>query len=473
MSGEIASSAGDFAEIMTVRISYAPGRLPSFWDRSVVFFANLLALFYGNRGATDELEATVGEIETYGGRLCPLLNLLFKGPSNLLVLESRPDDCLLRYFSDRLGLDLPEIVVLHHSRYDGLGEHLAGVLDRTNPADTDAVVSRIASHPAGWIDGFVTDGVLTAAGEILGKRTIISSEISRQGNNKLLLHRFLEEQGFPVFETELARSAADLPAAVEALAKKGYRQVVVKAQVGASGIGMRKLEVEDPEFESVGEHMFFEGPCLVQGWLDDTVDGVRRLGSPSVQMFLDEDHVCLYDVTEQVLSPQSIHEGNSAPPSYWKVGSEVEEQLRDQATAAALWLHEVGYRGTASGDFLVLTRRGQVETRLCEINARVTGATYPSVLARHFLPGGAWLMRNLRFDPPPTADELLEGLRRKARLFDPGASGGVLPINFNADRAGAIPKGQFLCLGADDEECLEHMIHAAEILPVTWTYDRD
>jgi hypothetical protein len=29
-----------------------PERLPAFWDQSVVFFANLLALFYGNEEET-------------------------------------------------------------------------------------------------------------------------------------------------------------------------------------------------------------------------------------------------------------------------------------------------------------------------------------------------------------------------------------------------------------------------------------
>ncbi len=459
---------------MTARISYAPGRLPSFWDRSVVFFANLMALFYGNRGATEELAAKVGGIATYGGRLCPLLNLLFKGQSNLLVLQSRPDESLLGYFSDQLGLGLPEIVILHQSRFEDLSGCIRNAMEeaRDGPGD-DPAVARIAAHPASWIDGFVTDAVLMAAAEVLGKRTVISPEISRRGNNKLLLHRFLQQQGFPVFETETVRRADDIPAAAAALYKKGYRQVVVKAQVGASGIGMRKLDASNPSLEGVRQHMFYEGPCLVQGWLDDDVSGVRRVGSPSVQMFLDETTVYLYDVTEQILSVESIHEGNSAPPPYWKTMADVEPQMRDQAAAAGRWLHDGGYRGTASADFLVLKRHGRIEVRLCEVNARVTGATYPSVLAHHFCPGGAWLMRNLRLDPPIAGGELLDTLQRTAHLFLRDSHGGVLPINFNADRAGLVRKGQFLCLGRDDQECLDYLMHSADVLPVTWSYDRD
>lgn len=457
---------------MTVRIDYAPGRLPPFWDRSVVFFANLLSLFYGNQGATDELAAKVGGIETYGGRLCPVLNLLYRGPSNLLVLESPPEESLLGYCTDDLGLEIPEIAILEHRRYEMLCEVL-GELTAGDSADRHRDVAHIAHHGAEWIDGFVTDAVLTGAAEMLGKRTVISPEISRRGNNKLLLHRFLQERGFPVFDTETAASPEEIPAAAASLGRKGYRRIVVKAQVGASGIGMRKLDAADPDPQAVGPHMFYEGPCLVQGWLDDALDGVTHLGSPSVQMFLDEAAVSLYDVTEQILSAESVHEGNRAPPPYWRTLPGLEKQMREQAAAAGGWLHAEGYRGTASADFLVVDRSGRTEVLLCEVNARVTGATYPSVLARRFRPGGSWLMRNLRFDPPVPGRELLASLRRADHLYADGAQGGVLPINFNTDPDGLVRKGQFLCLGVDEQTCLDYLIGSADVLPVTWSYDRD
>jgi len=477
-------------KIMTIRIDYAPGRLPAFWDRSVVFFANLLALFYGNRGATEELATTVGGIETYGGRLCPVLNLLFRGGENLLVLESPPDDDLLGYFATDLGLEVPEIAILHHDRYGALCDGLrrvAGVAEadgepavqRSVPgdapagADHDPAVARIAEHEAPWLDGFVTDELLTDVAEVLGKRTIITPEISRQGNNKLLLHRFLEDRGFPVFDTAIVERPADIPAAAASLREKGYRRVVVKAQVGASGIGMRRLDAARPELDRVDEHMFYEGPCLVQGWLEEDLDGLREVGSPSVQVFLGERHVSLYDVTEQILSFESIHEGNRAPPPYWRTLPGCEDQMRDQAEAVGRWLHGGGYRGTASADFLVVERRGRIEVRLCEVNARVTGATYPSVLARRFSPDGCWLMRNLLLDPPIRGRDLLGALRRAGHLYTDGAQQGVLPINFNVDRAGLVRKGQFLCLGPAETVCLDLLMHAAGVLPVTWTYDRD
>ena len=51
--------------------------------------------------------------------------------------------------------------------------------------------------------------------------------------------------------------------------------------------------------------------------------------------------------------------------------------------------------------------------------------------------------------------------------------GGVLPVNFNTNGAGLVRKGQFLCLGPDENACVDYLMHSAGVLPVTWTYDRD
>ncbi|MCB1089114.1 MAG: hypothetical protein KDM63_18910, partial [Verrucomicrobiae bacterium] len=66
----------------------SPGTLPPFWDRNAVFIANLLGLFFGNEEETRLLSEEVGEVDSYGGRLIPIIDLLFAGPGkNLLVLE--------------------------------------------------------------------------------------------------------------------------------------------------------------------------------------------------------------------------------------------------------------------------------------------------------------------------------------------------------------------------------------------------
>ena len=87
-----------------------PAHLPRFWDRSAVFVANVLSLFYGNRRQTEILTEQIKGIESYGGRLLPLIDLLFTGGGNLLVLESEPAG-ELRGYHEGLGLSLPEVLL--------------------------------------------------------------------------------------------------------------------------------------------------------------------------------------------------------------------------------------------------------------------------------------------------------------------------------------------------------------------------
>ena len=454
---------------MTVEVKTRPGQLPTFWDRDVIFFANMLSIFYDNHGELERLKQHVMGVETYGGRLIPIINLIFKGNNNLLVLEKPPDQTLIRYFQDDLGLSLPDIVILSHKVYDSLITHVNEMLhDEINPT-----VTTIHQHDAAWIDGFVSDNVLMNIAKALNKPTISSLEGSKRGNNKFLLHNHLSEKGFPVFDTIPAASPDDVHACISTLHKQGYKKAVVKAQIGASGIGMTSFPTTSGNANSIPEHFFFEGPCMVQGWLDETVTNVRRLGSPSIQMFLNDSTVSLYDITEQILNADSVHEGNLAPPSYFCKKDLVYEELFRQAGSAGSWLLDQGYRGTASVDFLIVDNRGNIEVRVCEINARITGATYPSVIARNFLPHDAWLMRNVRFARPLRDTSLLKMLDQAGYLYYPDMQEGVLPINFNLDENGGVQKGQFLCLGRVIDDCLNTLEQIESILPLRWYYDRD
>ncbi len=430
-----------------VEVVSAPGRLPKFWDRRAVFVANLLGLFFGNEEETRMLAEEVGEVDSYGGRLIPIIDLLFGGPGeNLLVLEREPDADLCRYFEDTAGLSLPECLILPHRDYRELGHSLSAGRDPEHP-----LLERLAAHAAGWLDGYVTDTTLSALAEWAGKRTISTVTGSHTGNNKRELHRFLESAGLPTVATELVESPSGLGPALARLAAAGFSSGVVKSAIGASGIGLIKvpdLGNREAGVRAVPDHFFFEGPCLVQGWLKPGEFGVTKVRSPSAQFFLDEDTVTLFDLTEQILSQSSVHEGNESPPPYLADRGGLRDELLRQAGIAGTWLHARGYRGTGSVDFLVAEKAdGESEVYVCEINARVTGATYPSVLARRFMPEGAWLLRNLRFDQPLTGAALLERLHRSGDLFVPGKSEvGVLPVNFNFGADGLVHKGQFLCL---------------------------
>ncbi|HEX9880597.1 MAG TPA: hypothetical protein VGB25_10415 [Candidatus Binatia bacterium] len=450
-------------------IEVIPGELPPFWDRSVVFFSNIHSIFYDNVEESKQLHREILGATTYGARVMSILNLLYRREPNLIVLEGEPEASLMNYLSYGLGLTLPDHSVLEHSDY----ARLPARLREEAPSPMEPTCHRLRRHPAPWLDGFVTDQTLIELAGALGKKTVSTLGGSRNGNNKFLLYQFKLEHRLPTFETLIASHRDELPECLAALHRKGYTQAVVKAQIGASGFGMVKLDPKSWRPEEVPHFMFFEGPCMVQGWLDEHIAGVERLGSPSVQLFLNDDTVFLFDLTEQILSAESVHQGNMSPPPYLQEHPALEGELLRQAGMAGAWLHEQGYRGTASADFLVVLRGTTLEVILCEINARVTGATYPAVLARHFLPRGSWCMRNISFRKALAGGELLSLMERAEVLYAPGKAKGMLPFNFNTDAQGRVIKGQFLCLGKDSGECFDLLTHAWSELPVEWGYDRD
>jgi hypothetical protein len=306
----------------------------------------------------------------------------------------------------------------------------------------------------------------------MNKSPINNEDECRNANNKLHLYYYLLERGLPVFDAEVATSPGDVLRCLNVLREKGYERAVAKSQIGASGIGM--IHLNTYEFElGLPEFMFYEGPCLIQGWICPGFQGIESVDSPSVQLFISDQLIHVYDITEQILSKDSIHEGNIAPPPYLQNYAGLEDELILQAALAGEWLHTNGYRGTASVDFLVVKRLGKFEVRICEINARVTGATYPAVLSRRFIPNGAWLMRNVKMDIPIEGEELLELIDKAGALYYPGKSEGFLPINFNLNESGKVIKGQFLYLAKNINTCVEALENLSAVLPMEWQYDRD
>lgn len=460
------------------------GRLHEFWDHSVLFVANLLALFFGNEDETRLLENEIQGADSYGGRLLPILNLLYRGGNNVLVLERAPDLAMQRYFVEQLGLTLPRIEILSHSDYLEIGD------------SAEELTARFGASGVAAVDGYVTDPILSAMAEMLNLSTVSSMEGSRHGNNKALLHDAMVAAGLPMFETLRAVSAEDVPRCVAYFKKQGFRSAVIKSPLGASGIGIMKAGVNEP-FD-VPDMMFFEGACMVQGWSEPGVRGIQSITSPSVQMFLNASQVMLYDVTDQILSDDSVHQGNESPPVSLGEHPGLREELFRQAGIAGRWLHAQGYRGTASVDFLVVQyanggkaasaasdpgrlkspfrfvgAHSDMTVHICEINARVTGATYPSVLARHFRPDGAWLMRNVTMNKPVTGGELLEKLDFTGHLFTAGARQGVLPINLNLGDNDTVVKGQFLSVADTVAVCHEILGQVETRLGIPWKFDRD
>ncbi len=213
---------------------------------------------------------------------------------------------------------------------------------------------------------------------------------------------------------------------------------------------------------------------LVQGWIEEGHLGCRQLASPSVQFFCGENgHVVLYDFTDQLLSNNSVHEGNMSPPISLAAEREAKEEILRQAAEVAAWIAGLGYRGPASVDFLVWRQEGKLRVHVCEVNARVTGATYPSLLALHCNPGGAWLMRNMIFGPCLDVAGFLSLLEEKGLLFLPGAGRGIIPINTICAENGQIVKCQLLFLDNSPAGCLAMLEDFPRMLPASCRFERD
>ena len=448
------------------------GRLPLFRRRRAAFVANLLSLFYGNEEETALLRQLVGGLESYGGRLIPILNLLYRGGPCDLVLEREPEPVLLGYLAHTLRLDLPRIHTLAHEAYLDIGRQLSQTQSLARHSE---IPDRLRTHHLESIDGYVTDPALGQLAGYCQTRTLSTLAGSRRGNNKWLLHQHLQSHGLPVFDTLLAAGPGEVLLCLQKLRANGYTRAVIKSQVGASGIGIQRLRTDDPSPKAPAL-LFYEGPCMIQGWLEIGLGDITAIHSPSVQLYLDElQGIYLYDMTEQILSRESVHEGNLSPPPHLRDDDATLEAVYEQAAIAARWLFQQGYRGTASVDFLLTTTNNDSPptSYVCEINARVTGATYPSILARHFMPHGAWLMRNLKFKQAQPAQHLLDLLAVNRHLYEPGKDGGVLPINFNTNEGGLVEKGQFLCLAQTVSHCQRILSLGEHDLPIDWDYARD
>jgi len=446
-------------------VTEAIGELPALWPDSALFFADLYAIFYGDPEKTRQLEENVSGFFGYGGRLIPMLGLLFKGPDNLLILQEPVEPDLPSYFADRLGLKVPPVEVLDHRNYATFYEGLAA---------SSALVQRLENHPAQVLDGYVTDPPLEEIAARLHKRLVNSYAQSRDANDKILLHRFMDQRHLPSFDGGEAPVGEPLDDCLRELSAMGYRRAVVRSSLGASGFGVQTVDLTpDATGRDLPPFLLADGRLLVQGWIEPGVRGVTRVTSPSLQFFCGDLGHAIFDLTGQLLREASIHEGNVAPPPDLPGSHAAVEEILAQGTEVVRWVAGTGYRGTGSIDFLVYDQDGEAKVVVCEVNARVTGATYPSLLARHFRPGDAWLMRNFAFRPQLTGTGVLERLDEAGMLFLKTREEGVLPINFIRDEEGRVAKAQLLFLAETPERCMDLIVEAMGLLPARRRYERD
>jgi len=443
------------------------GEIPALWNHGAVFLANIDRIFYGDEDKTAHLRTNVTGFSSYGARMFPILGLLYQG-QNLLLLNEKPEKAMREYFATLPGLNLPETFALQ-----------AGDGGPSGPqsGNFSKLVEYVRVHSAEILDGYVTDPELENLARATGKRLTNSFESSRTANDKILLTRQLHKEGLPSFDGGEVTPGPDLESLLARLKARGYRKAIVRSALGASGFGMAIIDFSSPpQPEALPAFLFREARVLCQGWVEVGIQGVGRILSPSVQFFSGgPERVTLFDITEQLLSRQSVHEGNIVPPPDFPLvpGNPVFDELIRQAGIVCRWVAATGYRGTGSIDFLVYDQGGRVVIKVCEVNARVTGATYPSLLARHFQPHGAWIMRNYTFEGCAHTHAFLNTLSARKLLFEPGREAGILPINVITDSGGYLRKAQILFLSPYPEDCRALSDQFPRVLPYGCVHDRD
>jgi len=439
------------------------GRLPECWPFSAIFLANLDCIFFGDPLKTEEIARNVMGFHGYGARMLPILGLLFRGGRNLLVLQEEPNQDLAAFFRDRLGLSLPELAYARMPDGCGLGR-----LDIEEPA-----LERMRGADREVLDGYVTDTHLERLAAEINKRNLNTQESCRLANDKIALNRFLSERGLPVFDGGESGSDKELRRILSDLTALGYRKAAVRAAIGASGFGMQLISLKEAP-EPLSDVLKAEDRLLVQGWVEEGRLGCSGVASPSVQFFCGQDNrVALYDFTDQLLSNDSIHEGNLSPPISIAGEEPLKSMILGQAMEVAAWVAGLGYLGPGSVDFLIWRKQGSPQVLVCEVNARVTGATYPSLLALYCNPGGAWLMRNMVFGPCMTVREFLHFLEGKKLLFSLQRRRGIIPVNVISAANGQIFKCQLLFLASSSPECLAMMEEFPGLLPSYCRFERD
>ena len=442
------------------------GRPPSGWPTSAVFLANIDCIFYGDPEKTRHLRENVTGFSGYGTRMLPVLGLLHRGAGNVLLLAEGPDPLLRSYFGETLGLALPRIIRLGPIEAETTEARLAA---------NEELLHELGRLPARRLDAYVSDPFMEDLAARIGKPLLNSYRESLHANDKVRLFRFLRDAGLPVFDGGEVAPGEGLGRRLDRLQSMGYARAVIRSSLGASGFGMSIVDLAERPRPPVPDFVSKKGSVLVHGWIEEGRRATGRILSPSVQFFChDRNRATIFDVTQQILRDNAVHEGNVSPPAFpLAPGEEVFDELMRQARLVTAWVAGTGYQGTGSIDFLVFPATGRLHVHVCEVNARVTGATYPSLLARRFRPDGAWLMRNFGFDGCLDTARTFAVLESRGLLYRPGAPSGALPINLIAGPGGRLTKGQVLFLDESPAACRELVERFVRAMPPRCVYDRD
>jgi hypothetical protein len=383
--------------------------------------------------AAAELQALHRGNEHYDQRA-----LLLAERGDLVCVLGTLDDTYVRYLEE-LGL--------------GPGaEHVVAVGTDPGPAASelsltqlllrdDRAMARIAEH--GVADRPVRLEPFTAGcdelelaqrlGGVLGREVDLLGEpvATERAGRKDLQRRWAQELGIPLAEGETVvldpasdgtpASVAPLRSAITRRLRAGER-VLVRGCVGASGSATRIVAGE----EQLASVLSWAAARPEATYL---VDRLYPIGpSPNILVFVaPEGPVRFVGATDQVLDANLHHAGNRFPS-----GALLVDEMIAHAEALGHHLRDRGYAGWTGCDFCEYMDPATGEPRLffAELNARINGASYPTVAAGRLAASSDRPMAFVSGYVTTGARSFVElAGRLGSRLLRPGGGPGTLPYN--------------------------------------------
>lgn len=396
-----------------------------------------------------------------------------KYPERSLVL-ARADDvvCVLNkideqylQFLARLGLGpkCENVIVAKKDDNSNL-ENLSEALMNNDDA-LSAIWKRISNNKKIQLHSFISsqeEYKLAAALErVLGRKVSVlksNLELVQYVNQKTHVRAKAIELRVPVPPgeiVELQRSGRDIGLReIEAAIKRHIFKtgtVILKGSFGFSGssivIARNSAESIQSALQQIGQRSD-NHTYVIEVMLNVTV-------SPNILMHIAPDNISCVAITDQLLSSNLVHQGNSYPST-----AKTLDDILDSAWILSTWLQKEGYAGLAGFDFgeYFDVQTGKFMHFLADINPRTNAAAYPKSLMEHLnrkqaATGGppieAFLSTNVK-----TSARAFEELQKLYGylFFDSKVGKGLVPYN-----TGCLEYGKFTlaALGRSRDEVLQ------------------
>jgi hypothetical protein len=321
--------------------------------------------------------------------LCLVLSLLRAPRSRVIYVTSQPIlPRVVDYFFELVpSLDTPEARARFHvvSLVDGTNRPLTEkLLER--PGAIERIRRLIADPELAFLLPFSTSGNELELAVRLG--------IPMYGADPALLHLGTKTGGRRLFAEEDVshpvgreiRGVDDLGDAIEEIraGRPHVREVIVKLNLGVSGLGnallpvgddrrtdVRELELEDPEQDA---EEYLAALDREGGIVEERIEG-EEFRSPSVQLRISPaGQVEIMSTHDQVLGGPH---GQTYFGCHFPASPEYSAQIAAEALKVGRRLAREGVIGRSSVDFVAVRRDGRWDSYAVEINLRCGGTSHP------------------------------------------------------------------------------------------------